>query len=228
MCYTFPMDEATAATPKLTRKGQATRERIVAAASALIDARGVAGTSTEDVREAAGVSASQLYHYFVDKKALLRAVIAHQTAAVLAAQQPHLGQLDSLNALRAWRDHIVERRRRRKRQGGCPLGTLSCELAGILPEARADLADGFGAWEDALRRGLRAMCARGELPADADPDRLALALLAAVQGGLLLSQVRQDTAALEAALDTTLAQIAALAARSPRTNGATAAGASRR
>ena len=48
---------------------------------------------------------------------------------------------------------------------------------------------------------------RGELKADADPDRLALATLAAVQGGLLLTQVRRETAPLEAALDTVLAHI---------------------
>ena len=205
------MNDAAAIVPKLTAKGRATRERIVAAAAALTYERGVAGTSTEEVRAAAGVSASQLYHYFASKQALIRAVIARQADAVFAAQQPYLGQLDSLDALRAWRDHIVERRWRRDQQGGCPLGTLSCELAGTWPEARADLLGGFGRWEGALRRGLRAMHERGELRADADPDRLALALLAAVQGGLLLSQVRQDTAALEAALDATLAHIASLA-----------------
>lgn len=205
------MNSLDAAPAKLTPKGRATRERIVAIASALTYERGVAGTSTEDVREAAGVSASQLYHYFDSKQALIRAVIARQSDAVLAAQQPYLGQLDSLDALRAWRDHVVARQRRRERQGGCPLGTLSCELAGTWPEARAELLGGFGRWEGVLRRGLRAMRERGELRADADPDRLALALLAAVQGGLLLNQVRQDTAALEAALDATLAHIASLA-----------------
>jgi TetR/AcrR family transcriptional repressor of nem operon len=41
---------------RLTRKGQATRERIVAAASGLVYERGVAGTSTDDVQAAAGVS----------------------------------------------------------------------------------------------------------------------------------------------------------------------------
>ena len=205
------MKTADTATHKLTPKGRATRERIVAAAAALTDARGVAGTSTEEVRAAAGVSASQLYHYFDSKQALIRAVIARQSDAVLAAQQPYLGQLDSLEALRAWRDHIVARQRQRDRQGGCPLGTLSCEISATWPEARAELLGGFGRWEGALRRGLRAMRDRGELRADADPDTLALALLAAVQGGLLLNQVRQDTAALEAALDATLAHIASLA-----------------
>ena len=48
----------------ITRKGQATRDRIVAAAAALMYQQGVAGTSTEDLQAAAGVSASQIYHYF--------------------------------------------------------------------------------------------------------------------------------------------------------------------
>jgi hypothetical protein len=49
--------------------------------------------------------------------------------------------------------------------------------------------------------------------ADADPDRLATALLVALQGGLLLTQVRRDTVALEAGLDTVIDHVAALTVR---------------
>lgn len=69
-------------------------------------------------------------------------------------------------------------------------------------DRRADLLAGFSRWEGALRDGLRAMRARGELPDRIDPDRFALALLAAVQGGLLLTQARRDTVVLEASLNT--------------------------
>src|ERR1700756_757138 len=93
---------------KLTPKGQATRDRIVGAAAALIQERGVAGTTTEEVRDAAGVSSSQLYHYFKDKMALVRAVIAYQTDVVLDAQGELLGHLDNMRALRRWRDLLVE------------------------------------------------------------------------------------------------------------------------
>ena len=54
------------------------------------------------------------------------------------------------------------------------------------------------------------MLRRGILPADLDLDRTALALLAAVQGGLLLSQTRRDTVALEAALDAAIDHLRAL------------------
>src|ERR1700761_4237228 len=94
-------------TQRLTRKGEQTRDRIVSAAAELIFERGVAGTSIEDVKERAGVSSSQLYHYFADKRALVHAVIAHQSEAVIVAQEPLLGKLDSVDALRAWRNQAV-------------------------------------------------------------------------------------------------------------------------
>jgi AcrR family transcriptional regulator len=203
---------ADAPTARLTRKGQATRDRIVAAAAQLMFAKGVAGTSTDDVQTAAGVNTSQIYHYFGDKRNLVRAVIAFQTQAILDAQQPLLSKLDSLTALRAWRDVLVDIQSARQCSGGCPIGSLASELAERDPEARVELADGFRRWEEAIRDGLRAMHRRGDLRPDADPDQLALATLAAVQGGLLLTQTRRDTLALEAALDTVLAHIESVSA----------------
>jgi TetR/AcrR family transcriptional repressor of nem operon len=194
--------------PRLTRKGLATRARIVAAAAQLMFERGVACTSTEDVQTAAGVSSSQLYHYFDDKQHLVRAVIAHQTEAVLTAQDPLLSRLDSIAALRAWRDLVVELQAARDCAGGCPIGSLAAELAEIDEVARGELVAGFARWEGAIRDGLTAMRDRGELRADADPARLATATLAGLQGGLLLTQVRRETVPLEAALDMAITHIA--------------------
>ena len=61
--------------PRLTPKGERTRARIVEAAARLIHQRGVAGTTLDDVKAAAEVSGSQLYHYFPDKDDLVQAVI---------------------------------------------------------------------------------------------------------------------------------------------------------
>lgn len=191
----------------LTRKGQATRDRIVAAASQLMFERGVAGTSTEDVQQAAGVSASQIYHYFGDKRSLVAAVIAHQTELVVGPQEPMLLELDSVAALEGWADTIVAMQRARDCVGGCPIGSLASELAEQDPDARTGLATGFARWEAAIRAGLTNMQQRGELDAAADPSDLALALLTAVQGGLLMTQTRRDTTALEAVLAAVIATV---------------------
>ncbi len=195
---------------RLTRKGQATRTRIAAAAAGLMYKRGVAGTSTEDVRVTASVSSSQLYHYFADKNALVRAVVAYQTEAVLTFQQPQFSRLDSLAGLAAWADTLVDFHLGLHLRGGCPLGSLASELADADPVAREALAAAFARWEAAIREGLAAMHARGELRGEADPERLALTLLAAVQGGLLLARTRREVAPLRIALDTVLDHIRSL------------------
>ncbi|MGP2436935.1 TetR/AcrR family transcriptional regulator [Streptomyces sp. JW3] len=190
-----------------THKGRATRERIVAAAADLMYRQGVAGTSTPAVRDAAGVSSSQIYHYFADKDDLTRAVIAHQTETILSHQAPLLARLDSLAALDSWRAVVIETARRQGGVGGCPMGSLSSELADTHPWARDTLAAGFTAWAESIHRGLSAMIDSGVLRPDTNVRALSLALLAAVQGGLLLAQAQRTTEALEAALDTVIARI---------------------
>jgi TetR/AcrR family transcriptional repressor of nem operon len=192
---------------KFTAKGLATRIRIISAAAELVFAHGVARTSIEDVQQHAGVSASQMYHYFTDKNDLIRAVIAHQTDGILAAQRPLLDELDSFAALERWRDLLIDLQEQRHCVGGCPIGSIAAEVADGDPQARTDLADGFERWEAPIRSGLARMRARGDLRPDTDTDALALALLVALQGGLLLTQTRRNTAPLRTGLDTVLAHI---------------------
>jgi len=192
----------------LTRKGQETRQRIVDAAADLIFRQGVAHTTIEDVRAAADVSSSQLYHYFDDKPALVRAVVDHQADTMVGGQSTF--DFSTLQGLRAWRDYLIEYQREQDCSCGCPMGSLGSELAETDPDARAHVAEGFKRWEATVQSGLREMQARGELTPDTDPDALALALLAALQGGLLLTQINRDTKPLEAALDAMLELVARL------------------
>ena len=195
---------------RLTRRGQQTRQRIVAAAAELMFENGVAETTLEDIRAVAGVSGSQVYHYFEDKQALVRAVIDHQADAVLDAQSDHLDHLDTMPGLRAWRDFIVEHQRQLGCRGGCPIGALGAEVAETDAAARVAAARALRRWEGRIRDGLQAMHARGDLPAGTDPEQLALATLAALQGGLLMAQLERDTRPLEAALDAMLDRIESL------------------
>jgi TetR/AcrR family transcriptional regulator, transcriptional repressor for nem operon len=134
-------------------------------------------------------------------------VIAHQTDGILAAQRPVLDELDSFEALDRWRDLLIDLQEQRHCVGGCPIGSIAAELADNDPRARADLVDSFERWEAPIRAGLARMRARGDLRTDTDTDALALALLTALQGGLLLTQTRRDTAPLRTGLGAVLAHI---------------------
>ena len=188
---------------RLTTKGRATRERILTAAAELILRQGVAGTQLDDVRRAAGVSGSQLTHYFHDKQTLIDEVIAWQ-AVLIVKREP---VLDSFDAWHRWADQVVARQTARKFQGGCDFGSLAGQLAEASPETRAHLADGYDNWLSAFRRDLEAMRDHGVLRADADPEPLAHMLLAAMQGGVLLSQTLRRPEPLRDALDAALARL---------------------
>ncbi|MEA9983825.1 MULTISPECIES: TetR/AcrR family transcriptional regulator [Subtercola] len=193
-----------------TAKGLATRERIVVAASSLMLEHGVDAAKLEDIQAEARVSASQLYHYFEDKSALILAVIDHQTDAVLGMHRQILVRLDSFTALQEWRDLIVASIESNQCVGGCPLGSLASGLAESDPLARAALAKSFAEWQRMLRVGLETMRDHGELRADIDAESLSLSILASVQGGLLLSQTRRDSDAVRASVDMAIAYLKTL------------------
>ncbi|HYY01236.1 MAG TPA: TetR/AcrR family transcriptional regulator [Mycobacterium sp.] len=196
-----------------TAKGMATRARIVTAAADLMHKRGVANTGLEDIRRAARISNSQLYHYFHDKTDLVRAVVAHQGDKVVGSEERLWSQLDSFEALRAWQGKIVSYVSQTHGYGGCPIGSLASELADIDEGARIALDANFTFWETAIRSGLVSMRERGELSEDADPAHLALATLAALQGGLLLSKTRRHSEPVRVALDAAIGHIRCFAAQ---------------
>lgn len=191
--------------PRLTARGAATRERIVAGAAALIYEWGVASTSLDDIMAATRTSKSQLYHYFDGKDALVLEVIRRQLGQIIAGQEAELRGLRTWDGLQRWRDHLVAGTRATGGVGGCPLGSLASELADRSETAREAVAACFIEWESYLVEGFTAMREDGLLAPEADPAELAVTVMTALQGGLLLAQTTRDARPLELALDMAIA-----------------------
>jgi TetR/AcrR family transcriptional repressor of nem operon len=195
------------ALPK-TARGAATRARIVDAATELVRAHGAANTTIDEVIEASKVSKSQVYHYFADKDDLVLAVIQRQTECVLGTHEELLRKLNSPAGLRRWRDAVVELTGQTNCAGGCPLGSLAAELAET-PRTRTALAESFARWASYFENAFARMQSRaGQKPGN-DPKQLAEAMLASLQGGLLLAQTMRSTRPLELALDMAIDHVAA-------------------
>ena len=205
---------------RLTSRGTATKARIVEAAAALIYARGAERVSLDDVMAASGTSKSQLYHYFADKEDLVRAVIAYQADRIVTSNAAVLDRLDSFEGLRAWRDMTLAASRANGGFGGCPLGALANELAATSEATGLLLDESFAAWGAVIAAGLARMKARGRLVPAADTAALAVAALAAIQGGLLLSKSARSSRPLALAFDMALGHIARCAVEPPTSTGA--------
>jgi AcrR family transcriptional regulator len=185
-----------------TERGRRTRAAIVDAAATLMYRRGVSDTSLDDVLAAAGSGKSQLYHYFADKADLVSAVIERQLELVLS-QQPALAHVDTWAGIDAWATQILCVQASPEGPFACPLGTMAAELKNN-DAFRPSLDAAFRRWEDLLAHGLQVLQERGELAPDADTARLATMVIAALQGGMLLSRIRGDATPLRDLLATVL------------------------
>jgi AcrR family transcriptional regulator len=178
---------------RLTAKGRATRDRIVQAAAQLIVTDGLSAANMENVRRAASVSGSQLAHYFADKGALIRAVVRRQIGVVLDFhRQPTLRGLSSFDDFERWIDLNMRYLRRVGYFGTPTYHALTGQLAKSDSATRDALAAGYRQWIDLLEKAIQRMKDDELLVADADPRQLAWVIIAAHQGGGILTFTYQE------------------------------------
>jgi TetR/AcrR family transcriptional regulator, transcriptional repressor for nem operon len=188
-----------------TRRGRESRGRIVECAAELIAERGVERMSLDHITAAVGVSKSQLYHYFADRDALIEAAVSHRCTQVHEALARLFGGLDSLAELALRLERFVAIYE--ESLAGCPVGRIACEVAGRHEGARRQVGKAFAEWEELFADLFRRLRQRGEMRPDTDPATLATALLAALEGGQLISQTRNDATSLRIAIAAALGYI---------------------
>jgi len=184
----------------MTARGRATRAHILKVASELIFRNGIAAVRLDDVQTAAGVGRSQLYHYFTDRDDLIRSVVHSTIDTVLAAQESITVALDSMAAIDRWLDNVAANGVRDDGIGDCAIGLLAAQLSEHDDVTRQAFLDAFTRWEQPLIEGLLSMQERGDLAPDVNVVELADLTMAAIQGGLLLAQIRRDAGQLRLAL----------------------------
>ena len=174
-------------------------------------AQGVAATTIDDVLAASATSKSQFYQHFEDKSELVYEVITQRADEVLSWQRLRLERVDSFKGLMQWRDAMVQRCVLRRGLWGCELGSLAAELSDTDDRARESLSEHFAEWRTLLAGALERMRDGGVLRAEADIASLATGLLAAVEGGYLLSQTGRDPRLMQSALNMAIGHVASFA-----------------
>ncbi|MFG2794783.1 TetR family transcriptional regulator C-terminal domain-containing protein [Streptomyces sp. NPDC048419] len=172
------------------------RDRIVKAAAALFLKRSYAVVGIAEICAAADVRKGTLYHFFSSKAQVGKAVLDWHAAAF--DRQFELAERDSgqiaalVGAVTRVQSGIEDRFGRIM---GCPMGNLAAELATTEDELRVHLAGIFASWEQRLAVACRRASEAGELRVGVDPERMARALLAQIEGAILLAKAENRTAA---------------------------------
>jgi TetR/AcrR family transcriptional repressor of nem operon len=174
------------------------RIAILDAAARLISEQGFAHTSVEDVIREAGLSGkSHFYHYFKSKDALGYEVLDRQfgrfTERGLAILREPM--IDPLDRLALFIDTLVALQREREARNGSPFGNLAGELADSHEGFRQRLDVVFERWAQQLQSLLWEL--RDQLREGVDAARLARFIIAALEGGMLMTRVKRDAAVME-------------------------------
>jgi AcrR family transcriptional regulator len=191
---------------RLTPKGLQTKERIIEAAARLAEVRGAVRVSLDDVREEAGVSSSQIYHYFSDKQSLMLAVIDQQQRDTPGDRDSMLGDFESVAGIEAWAELLIEQQRQTQYRG-CPIATLGMDPATADPRVTMRIAASLHRIQRHMRAGYCSMQAGNQISAAANPEALASMTLTSVIGGLVLTRLNRDTAPLKDAFTALIAFI---------------------
>lgn len=161
-----------------------TRDRLVEATRELLWERGYVGTSPRAVLDRSGVGQGSLYHHFPGKAALALAAVERSAAELRAAAATELDAPGTaVQRVTRW----LERERDVLR--GCPIGRLTQDPDVVADDdLRRPVAQTLAAVTDQVAAVLAEGRARGELVPSADPDELAAALVAVLQGGYVLAR----------------------------------------
>ena len=166
--------------------GNATRQHIVEAADRLFYQQGFSATSFADIASAVKLSRGNFYYHFKTKDEILDAVIGlreEKTRRMLADWEAEGGT--PIERIRCF-IRILIMNRADIMLYGCPVGTLSNELAKLDSIARHKAGELFGLYRDWLEGQFEAL---GRV---SDADGLAMHLLMRSQGVATLANAFRD------------------------------------
>jgi len=163
-----------------------TRDHIVEAADRLFYQQGYEHTSFSHIADAVKISRGNFYYHFKSKDEILDAVIRRRLAdrRVMLEQWENDGA-DPADRIRSFIYILIANRAKIKRYG-CPIGTLSTELAKLNHASQDEAHALFTLFRTWLARQFTL------LGRDADADELAMHLLARSQGVATLAHAFHD------------------------------------
>ena len=183
---------------KPRRKGDETREQILAVAESSVLAKGFAATSIEEILAAVGLTKSGFFYHFRDKGELAKGLLLRYLAQDKQLLDDLFARADELNsdplhgflvALKLFEEMLANLP---EVHPGCLAASFAYQDQLFNREIRSLNAGGILAWRTRFRARLDAIAARYPPKQDVDLDALADMAATLVEGGLVLGRMLQD------------------------------------
>ena len=166
-----------------------TRDRIVVAASRLIQRQGYVGTGIKQIAQEASATLGSVYHFFPGgKEAVGVAALGHGTEEFTTLLRAALdSEDDPADAVMAAAQHLATALSASGWTDGCPVTAAALETLGGDSGIQRACAEAFASWEQIVHDKL----VDGGFPAD-DARELATTVISTLEGAEVTAQVRRS------------------------------------
>lgn len=179
-----------------------TKQRLIDTGMAMLLEHGYHDLGIQALLAATGTPKGSFYHHFADKEDFALQVIDQYMHAVHEGLDACLNDPDHPPLVRVRRFfEMTQRSYRREGYLGCLLGGLGQELSGVSDVFRRKIESCLSAIADRIAVCLDQAQQLKQLPADANPRRMASLLVDCWEGAALRSRLRGSPAPLTAMLD---------------------------
>lgn len=186
----------------MTAKGELTKSKIIEIATSLVNRKGFGATTIQDVISATGLQKGCIYFHFPDKDALCLAILEKAREDFLLFLESALSGDTPGASLENFFRQAVEKHLAAGFIGGCIFGNTAIEFSDTDSRFAAVIEQVFDEWLAMISRTVSAAQDAGEVRSDIHATALALHIVAAIEGGIMLSRLKKNEKPMKKCLDT--------------------------
>lgn len=184
-------------------KADRTRQYIIETTAGIFNTKGYAGTSMSDITIATGLTKGAIYGNFGNKEEVALAVFDYNYGKVNSIIKQRI------NAAKTYQDklmvyaHVYDQFNRSIfPQGGCPIQNTAVEADDTNSLLKDRAANAINRWKKYVQEIIQAGVDAGEFKQGLDHSRLALSIIALVEGGLMISKVTNSQSCFDKIMNT--------------------------
>lgn len=171
-------------------KAEKTRQFIIERTAPIFNVKGYAGTSISDLTQATSLTKGSIYGNFANKDEVALAAFDHNLKLVSDIFKSEMSGLTSyraklmvyINVYHNFHNGLFPR-------GGCPILNTAIEADDTHPLLRQKAAEALLSWRRAIIRLIEKGIEAGEFSSYVQPEKIAISLIATLEGGIMISKL---------------------------------------
>jgi len=185
-------------------KADRTRQFIIETTAPIFNMKGYAGTSMSDITEATGLTKGSIYGNFGNKEEVALAVFDHNYARVSSIIQQRIQKATSYHDKLMVYAQVYDQYTRNNLfpKGGCPILNTAIDADDTNNLLKDRAAKAIIKWKKSVQDLIQGGIAAGEFKPGADYVTLAVAIVALIEGGVMIAKVTNSQACMDRVMNT--------------------------